>query len=427
MTLGLPAPLMRSAENRALIHAGHAAAFICLSVAIALGVISGLVTGAVEGWIGAGLVAAQAIALAVHATVPRVVTGVLALVVGVAAVLHLAPIIQGPGAFETTNNSVFALPRVALVLIGGAGGGTWLALAWAGAGWFLGELAALVGAAIAGSIWEVNHAALFAFVIVALVRGFDGLNRRFNGRRPSGSVAIDTGAAAAAMRHDFSLRASARLNETALHALRLVAEAGSGPIDDRLRQEINRDLGLAIGADWAAAEAGPARPVPSPDRAVTVTEADASATPRVGATVTATADPSGAFAAVLPAAFEAAAHAGLEVRVGGDPGPLRSLPASRLEALDSAVAQCLVNVARHAGVATAQLMVGGGAEELTVAVIDTGVGFDESLVPADRIGLRTSIRARVEQEGGVVRLWSKPSVGTTIVLTMPRDLPRGIR
>ena len=37
----------------------------------------------------------------------------------------------------------------------------------------------------------------------------------------------------------------------------------------------------------------------------------------------------------------------------------------------------------------------------------------------DRIGLRTSIRARIEQEGGVVRLWTTEGIGTTIVLTVP--------
>ena len=34
------------------------------------------------------------------------------------------------------------------------------------------------------------------------------------------------------------------------------------------------------------------------------------------------------------------------------------------------------------------------------------LGFDEREVPEDRIGLRTSIRARIQQEGGTVRLWS---------------------
>ncbi len=129
----------------------------------------------------------------------------------------------------------------------------------------------------------------------------------------------------------------------------------------------------------------------------------------------------GPFAQVLPTAHEAASNGGLTVRVSGELAQLALLAPARLDALDAAVAQCLVNIVRHAGVSSAEVMIGGGSDELTVAVIDAGVGFDESRVPADRIGLRISIRARVEHEGGTVRLWSKPGVGTTIVLTMPRS------
>ena len=89
------------------------------------------------------------------------------------------------------------------------------------------------------------------------------------------------------------------------------------------------------------------------------------------------------------------------------------------EVLADAVAQCLVNVARHAGVDEAELALGYGGGEVTVAVMDSGAGFDEREVPEDRIGLRTSIRARIEQEGGAVRLWSTKGVGTTVVLTVP--------
>ncbi len=103
----------------------------------------------------------------------------------------------------------------------------------------------------------------------------------------------------------------------------------------------------------------------------------------------------------------------------GDEGAVRALGPARAEALDAAVAQCLVNVARHAGVSEAELAVGLADGEVTVAVMDSGVGFDERDIPTDRIGLRTSIRARIEHEGGTVRLWSTKGIGTTIVLTVP--------
>lgn len=454
MTHGLPAPLTRAAEHRALTNAGHAAAFVCLSVGIAIGILAGLYLDSVNGWIGAGLVTAQAAALAVHAVRPNLVTGLVALAGGAAVVFLLVPMLSGAGTFATTNNSISALPRVALVLIGGAGGGTWSAIGWAGAGWLLGELAAVVAAAMAGTIWVPNLAAAFALAIVVLVRGFDGLNRRYNGRaRPEPTSGGEP--PAAVMRREFALRASVRLNELALEHLTKVAAAGSGPIDDRLRQEIDRALSLAIGPDWAAsiAERGGARAAMSTGTAgVLASERTAGQTDdsvlddapadgqpgaqppnRAGSEVEGrggerSATPAdeeraelGPFAQVLPTAHEAASNGGLTVRVSGELAQLALLAPARLDALDAAVAQCLVNIVRHAGVSSAEVMIGGGSDELTVAVIDAGVGFDESRVPADRIGLRISIRARVEHEGGTVRLWSKPGVGTTIVLTMPRS------
>ena len=52
-------------------------------------------------------------------------------------------------------------------------------------------------------------------------------------------------------------------------------------------------------------------------------------------------------------------------------------------------------------------------------MVDSGAGFDVDEVPDDRIGLRTSIKGRIEQEGGSVRIWSRPGVGTTVVLSVP--------
>ena len=63
--------------------------------------------------------------------------------------------------------------------------------------------------------------------------------------------------------------------------------------------------------------------------------------------------------------------------------------------------------------------VGPGDGEVTVVVVDSGAGFDLDEVPDDRIGLRTSIKGRIEQEGGSVRIWSRPGVGTTVVLSVP--------
>jgi hypothetical protein len=192
-----------------------------------------------------------------------------------------------------------------------------------------------------------------------------------------------------------------------------IAAAGSGPVDERLRDGIRQDLGLIVGRDWAVDHGHGAL---VDDRAGAVWRTDA------GARSGGSGGPGGSGsddAPTLEHAFAAAANAGLDVRMTGDLAVLGLLSPSRAAALDAAVAQCLINVARHADVDEAELALGYGGGEVTVAVMDSGVGFDESEVPEDRIGLRTSIRARIEQEGGTVRLWSTKGIGTTIVLTVP--------
>ncbi|MCU1478510.1 MAG: hypothetical protein JWQ64_3203 [Subtercola sp.] len=58
----------------------------------------------------------------------------------------------------------------------------------------------------------------------------------------------------------------------------------------------------------------------------------------------------------------------------------------------------------------------GAVTELTVQVSDTGVGFDVSSVPTERLGLRVSIRERVESVGGQAVIHSMPGGGTSVII-----------
>ncbi|MFE6256856.1 sensor histidine kinase [Agromyces sp. NPDC057865] len=408
MTLGLPGHLARDSLSRALAHAGHCAAWVCLGLGVVVGAIGATAAGDPVGWTGAALCALMAITLLLVARRPTVTSTLLYLVVGTGTVLALTIIVMDPTyRFETTNNVALALPRVALVLVGGAGAGSVLGITWAALGYGLGEAATFLGAALAGAVWSPNIAAATAFGIVVVVRTFDGLSRRSDSRRETGLHRASQQTRELAIRHDYELRATARLHDTALSHLVAIAAAGSGPVDERLRDGIRQDLGLIVGRDWAIDHG---HGTFADERAGTMWRADAAAN-RGG---------SGSDdAPTLENAFAAAANAGLDVRMTGDLAVLGLLSPARAAALDAAVAQCLINVARHADVDEAELALGYGGGEVTVAVMDSGVGFDESEVPADRIGLRTSIRARIEQEGGTVRLWSTKGVGTTIVLTVP--------
>ncbi|WP_448809189.1 hypothetical protein [Agromyces bauzanensis] len=406
MTLGLPGHLARDSLSRALAHAGHCAAWVCLGVAVVIGLIAATIGHDPAGWTTAGLSALLAGILVLVARYPTVTLTLLYLVAGTGAMLVLAKIVMDPVyGLGSTDNVVLALPRIALILVGGAGAGSVLAITWGALGYGLGEAAAFLGATLAGGAWTPNAAAATALGMLVLARGFDGLSRRNDARRETGLHRASQHTRELAIRHDYELRATARLHDTALSHLIAIAGAGSGPVDERLRLGIRQDLGLIVGRDWAvdhglsSLQSDPRRSDPSLD------EPDASSATD--------------GRPVLEAAFAAAANAGLEVRMTGDLAVLALLGPGRAAALDAAVAQCLINVARHAGVHEAEVAVGLGGGEVTVAVMDSGVGFDVHHVPEDRIGLRTSIRARIEGEGGSVRLWSTKGVGTTIVLAVP--------
>jgi signal transduction histidine kinase len=40
-------------------------------------------------------------------------------------------------------------------------------------------------------------------------------------------------------------------------------------------------------------------------------------------------------------------------------------------------------------------------------------------VPADRLGLKSSVFGRVEAEGGTVKIWTSPGHGTSVLFTLP--------
>ncbi|HET6672769.1 MAG TPA: ATP-binding protein [Agromyces sp.] len=402
MTLGLPGHLARDSLSRALAHAGHCAAWVCLGISAVVAVIGATVDGVTAGWTAAAIDVVLALILVLVARHPTVTLTLVYLIVGTGGVLVLTVIVMNlPFGFASTDNILLALPRVALILVGGAGIGSAIGITWAALGYGLGEAATFLGATLAGGVWTPNLAAAAAFGILVIARVYDGATRRYDERQDAGLHRASQQTREIAIRHDYELRATARLHDTALSHLVAIATAGSGPVDERLRVGIRQDLGLIVGRDWAS------------DHGLTPRDAR----PQTHARGPAAA--SGTQPTPLASAFTAAANVGLDLHVTGDPAVLELLGERRAEALDAAVAQCLVNVARHSGVLEAELALGVSGGEVTVAVMDSGVGFDEAEVPEDRIGLRTSIRARIEQEGGEVRLWSTKGVGTTVVLTVP--------
>ena len=100
------------------------------------------------------------------------------------------------------------------------------------------------------------------------------------------------------------------------------------------------------------------------------------------------------------------------------------LPAWVAGELAAAVGAALDNVARHAG-GRAWVLIEDEGETVTVSVRDEGPGFpDGRLAEAaaqGRFGVAQSIRGRVADLGGEVRIVSAPGAGTEIELSVPRN------
>jgi signal transduction histidine kinase len=102
---------------------------------------------------------------------------------------------------------------------------------------------------------------------------------------------------------------------------------------------------------------------------------------------------------------------------------LHSLPVNVAEAVYSAAVQAMVNSMQHAGGEEVHrsVTVRGGEHGAAVRVIvaDDGRGFDSEQVPAERLGLRVSIRERLAKVGGRATVESSPGEGTTVTIVWP--------
>ncbi len=111
----------------------------------------------------------------------------------------------------------------------------------------------------------------------------------------------------------------------------------------------------------------------------------------------------------------------LPVTVGAT-GPL-PLPVGHVGELAAAVRQALDNVVEHAGATRASVFADCDQGEVVVTVRDDGRGFEydqAALQAAGKIGLLKSIKGRVEQLGGAMRVDSRPGAGTEIELRVPQ-------
>jgi signal transduction histidine kinase len=102
-------------------------------------------------------------------------------------------------------------------------------------------------------------------------------------------------------------------------------------------------------------------------------------------------------------------------------GPL-VLPQHVVSEVVAAVAAALSNVVEHANAEQTWISALDEGNGVMIFVRDDGVGFEfdsDSLHRAGRLGLRVSVRSRIERIGGKVTVRSRPGHGTEIELWVP--------
>jgi len=189
--------------------------------------------------------------------------------------------------------------------------------------------------------------------------------------------------------------AVARLHDTLLADLTVVTRIRPGPLSSELRENLEVELAHLVSTDWLVEEIDKGR------------ERKREPESHSG--------PSEAFMEVIDSYLSR----GLTVNVSGDLSALDPLTPESIEALLGAVGQCLSNVMAHSGILTVDVVVLASGDAATVTVIDGGIGFEPDAVDVDRLGLRVSVRSRIESVGGFVKIWSIPGQGTAIMLQVP--------
>ncbi|HEX4403121.1 MAG TPA: ATP-binding protein [Galbitalea sp.] len=292
-----------------------------------------------------------------------------------------------------SHTLILSLVSVSLVLVCGPGFVPSSTIIWGTVGFAIGQAASVAAALTTGSPFRVDAIAIVVEVGLVLVELTDAVtrSRRLAVRPELDRAVIDD--ELSVLRYRTEVRAAALMHDTVLGHLSAIAAGSDGALQPRLRSEIEKDLAVLIGEEWLN------DPTPAPD------------------------DPSRSDwrRSALLSAVQEARDLSLTVDVTGDPGAIGRLTAERDVAVGLAAKQCLVNVLRHAQVDRAEVVVIGSRTDVSIMVIDAGRGFSEQLVASDRLGLRQSVRRRIENVGGEVQLWSTPGRGTSVLIRVPAE------
>jgi signal transduction histidine kinase len=391
MTLGLPPHLAPRAVSRSFISAIHVTAVVCLVGAMVVSLAFQLEWPNLIFWPAVLALVPMLVALYLLDRSPTRFFSVSYLIIGGASVYWYSLTFASQIDLDSFADSItVALPKIALMLVGGAGIGAAAALRCATSGFLVAELASGVAIVQTPQRYGLDEISIAAYLITAMVLVGSWIGQSGARRMQPLLYRAAKEELVAALRHRMELRAAALLHDTLLNHLTVIAESPPGEVAPMLREQIGRDLALLVGEEW-------------------LTEA-----PRADASSDTEWHDSDLYRAVC----EARAM-GLDVDTTGDTTALLRLEGEKSRELALAVKQCLVNVLAHSGSSDAEVVVYGADDEVLVMVVDTGCGFDTDAIGSDRLGLKTSVHQRIEAVGGTVQVWSTAGRGTSIVIRLP--------
>ncbi|RKR73743.1 sensor histidine kinase [Frondihabitans australicus] len=246
------------------------------------------------------------------------------------------------------------------------------------------------------SVFTVQVAAVLLGWVLCFVAGFWIGNSVPRAARRIYSIGNAHRAERQASETEAQRRQGARLlHDTVLATLTLLAHSGFGVTPDALRAQAAEDARLLRHLRLGS--------TPQPQQAGNYNLETAEESP-LGQT--------------LESVKQRFGRMGLEVSWHGTGQVL--LPSHVLDAFLLALAECLENVRRHAGVTEAHVTIIHDDAMVRAMVTDAGVGFELDGVSEERLGFKESVVNRLRDVGGSARLFSAPGAGTTVVLEAPR-------
>lgn len=391
MSIGLPGHLVPQVMNRAYSRSAHAIALVCLLAAF--GIVSAvqvdrpllILWPAMLALVPMGLLLFQ---LDRHRTSFYTVAYI---VIGGASIYWYSLAVMSQYPLKGTHAFVLTLVKLALIFVGAPGIGVVSAIAACVAGFVVAEVTIVAAALQTGVaiVPDLTTLTILAILVVTLVVAA-AARHSVAGVQPSiYRAARDE--QLASVRYRIEAKAAAVMHDTVLNHLAAIATSEEGAISAAIRAEVERDLEFLIGEEWLA------------DRSTTIDSQARSDWQNSEVLV----------------AVEETRRLGLEIEVSGDLAAVGRLGGEPSVAVGQAVKQCLINVLRHSGTNRAEVVVYGSQTHVSVMVIDNGRGFSEEETGPDRLGIRNSVRRRIENVDGDVQLWSTIGRGTSVMISVP--------